>query len=383
VLKRSAFVVALLALLALAPRASASVSRGDTVLHQGAFRIEFSGPYDAKYAVLDRDVERWMRANAIHAAQLAVRKEGKLRFSHAYAFGSEHAYPTVFTANVMRLASVSKMMATAAVTTLYAQNALAAGTLVFPYLGITKPLLKGEKPDPNINAITVQELVYHTSGLHGEGSGDPLFMMRDVELKLGSEPLSKREFAEYVYGLPLQFVPGSQTLYSNVGYMLLGMVVEKATGMSFFDYMNDVIYPPLGISNVTLGATRFGERNPAEVIPADPYTGPSVFDLSKRALPTAPFDYDGGDILWEDADSASDFETNAESVSLFIHTYNVYGLGGREADYARSGCVPGVATWAESLANGVDFALLFNAQPCLGFSSGVIEALRAKLGAEP
>lgn len=378
----SRFVTALLIVLVLAPGASASELRAATVLHDGAFRIEFAGRYDPRYAPLDRDVERWMRANAIHAAQLAFRKNGKLRFSHAYAFGSDHAYPTVFTTNVMRLASVSKMMATAAVTTLYAQNALAAGTLVFPYLGITKPLLKGERPDPNIDAITVQELVDHTSGLHGEGSGDPLFMMRDVELRLGREPLSKREFAAYVYGLPLQFVPGSQTLYSNVGYMLLGMVVEKATGMSFFDYMNSVIYPPLGISNMSLGATRFGERNPAEVIPADPYTGPSVFDISKRAPATAPFDYDGGDIIWEDADSAGDFETNAESISLFIHTYNVYGLGGREADYARSGCVPGVATWAESLANGVDFALFFNAQPCLDFSSGVIEGLRAKLGGE-
>ncbi|MBD5656018.1 MAG: hypothetical protein IAI50_12700, partial [Candidatus Eremiobacteraeota bacterium] len=103
------------------------------------------------------------------------------------------------------------------------------------------------------------------------------------------------------------------------------------------------------------------------------------FDLSKN--PTiAPFDYEGGDILSEDADSASDFATNTESISRFIHTYNVYGLGGRESDYARDGCVPGVSTWAESLSNDVDFALFFNAEPCLGFSSSVIVNLRNALG---
>jgi CubicO group peptidase (beta-lactamase class C family) len=349
------------------------------VVHQGMFRVEFTQPYERKYAQLDDDVEAWMRANSIHAAQLAFRKSGKLLFSHAYTMGPRNLYPTVDTTNVMRLASVSKMMATAAVTTLYAEHALDAGTLVFPYLGITQPLLAGEKPDPNIDKVTVQELVDHTGGFHGEGAGDPLFMMRDVEVKIGKEPLTKREFARYVYGLPLEFKPGSQTLYSNVGYQLLGMVVEKATGMAFYDYMNSNIFPALGLANITLGSSRFAARNPAEVIPDDSDIGASIFDLSKNPE-IAPFDYEGGDILWEDADSASDFETNAESVSRFIGTYDVYGLGGREFDYARDGCVPGVSTWAESLTKDIDFALLFNAQPCLGFSSGVIENVRSALG---
>jgi CubicO group peptidase (beta-lactamase class C family) len=351
----------------------------ETVLHSGQFRIECVGRYQQRYAALDTDVEKWMRANSIHAAQLAFRKSGTLVFSHAYTLGPEKTYATVTTANVMRLASVSKMMPTAAVTTLYAQNKLSGETLVFPYLGIKHPLLKYEKPDPYIDTITVQELVDHTAGLHGEGAYDPLFAMRDVEVQLAKEPLTKQQFAAYVYGLPLLFKPGSETLYSNVGYVLLGMVVEKATGMSFYDYMNGVIFPPLGLTNVTLGSTRYVERNPAEVIPDDPYTGPSVFDLSRKPL-VAPFDYEGGDINWEDADSASDFETNAESISRFIHTYNVYGLGGRASDYARSGCVPGVATWAESLSNDVDFALFFNAEPCLAFSSSVIGSLRSQLG---
>jgi CubicO group peptidase (beta-lactamase class C family) len=364
----------------IAATAAASGPRQDGLKRDGPFRIEFSTQYDAKFAPLDTAVERWMHGNGIHAAQLAFRRAGKLVFSHAYTYGPDKDYATVDTSNVMRLASVSKMMATAAVTTLYAQGTLQPNEPVFPLLGISKPLFANQKPSRYIDDVTVDELVQHSGGFHGEGAGDPLFTMRDVEVRLGREPLTKDQFARYVYGLPLQFKPGSQTLYSNVGYLLLGMVVEKATGMSFYDYMNGVIFPPLGLTNVTLGSTSFVARNPAEVIPDDPYYGPSVFDLTKGA-PSDPFDYEGGDIIWEDADSASDFETNAESVSRFIHTYNVYGTGGRAADYARSGCVPGVATWAESLDNGVDFALLFNKQPCLDFSSHVIVELRARLTA--
>lgn len=347
----------------------------DTVVRHGHVRIEFSGRYQQKYAQYDRIVENWLNTWAIPAAQLAFRKSGTLLFSHAYTWRRNSL---VTTSNVMRLASVSKMTPTAAVTQLYASGKLTPGLLVFPYLGITKPLLKSQTPDPNINKVTVQELVDHTGGFHGEGSGDPLFMMRDIELQINHEPLTKTQFARYVYGLPLQFVPGTQTLYSNVGYQLLGMVVEKATGQRFVDYVNQSVMAPLGITNVSLGSTVFANRNPAEVIPSDPYTGPSVFDLSQSA-PMRPLDYEGGDIIWENADSAADFETNAESISLFIHTYNVYGLGGRQADYARSGCVPGVATWAESLTNDVDVALLINSQPCLSFSSSVIANLRNAL----
>jgi CubicO group peptidase (beta-lactamase class C family) len=369
--------VAYATLLFLATRSPVLGAASDTIIRHGPFRVEFSGSYDKRFAALDGDVERWMRSNAIPAAQLAVRKSGKLIVSHAYTYGA--ARPTVTTTNVMRLASVSKMMATAAVTTLYAQGKLSGSTLVFPYLGIAHPLVPGAHPDKNINTVTVAELVAHTGGFDGEGSGDPLFTMRDIEVQIGHEPLTKREFARYIYGLPLLFKPGSQTLYSNVGYVLLGMVVEKATGMSFFDYMNSQILSPLGLANFSLGATRYAERNPAEVIPSDPYTGQSVFDISQNAM-MEPFDYAGGDIIWENADSASDFETNAESISRFIGTYDVYGLGGRQYDYARDGCVPGVATWAESLTADIDFALFFNGGPCLGFSSTVIENVRGALG---
>jgi hypothetical protein len=66
-------------------------------------------------------------------------------------------------------------------------------------------------------------------------------------------------------------------------------------------------------------------------------------------------------------------------VSQFIHTWDVYGLGGRQFDYARDGCMPGSSTWAESLNADIDFSLLFNKQPCMDFSSSVIQQIEAIL----
>ena len=346
------------------------------VTQQGKFRIEYEGQDIGSHADLDTAVTTWMSSYGIHDAQLAVRQGGVLIFSHAYTMGN--SYPLVRTSNTFRLASISKMLETAAFSKLLTQGKLTGGERVYPYLGITAPLLPGQTPDKRARDIIALELAEHTAGLPGEGAGDPLFEMRDIEVALGAEPLSETQFAQYLYGLPLLTNPGFTTLYSNVGYFLLGMVIERATHQSFLDYVQQALLKPLHMTNWTISPTSQANADPNEVFADDPYTGPSVFDITGNA-PQEPFNYEGGDIVWEVAAPPSDFVTNAESVSNFIGTWNVYGLGGRTTDYARSGCIPGAATWAESETADIDFALLLNKQPCLDFSSAVISQIRGIL----
>ncbi|MGK3893888.1 hypothetical protein, partial [Enterococcus faecium] len=77
---------------------------------------------------------------------------------------------------------------TASYSQLLAARVLTGNERVYPYLGITAPLLPGQTPDPRSKQITVEELYAHTSGLPGSGAGDPLFTMRDIEVALGQEP---------------------------------------------------------------------------------------------------------------------------------------------------------------------------------------------------
>jgi CubicO group peptidase (beta-lactamase class C family) len=356
--------------------AAAPVRAGVTT--EGDFRIEYAGTSIGKFTNLDNAVMSWMAANSITAAQLAVRQNGVLLVSHAYTMGA--ANPLVTTTNAFRLASISKMVATAALSTLMEQGKLTGGETVFPYLGITKPLFSTQTPDPHVNNIITLELAEHTSGMPGSGAGDPLFMMRDIEVQLGHEPLTAQQFAEYLNGTKLNSIPGFVSNYSNVGYVLLGEVIAKAAGTSYFNYVKNEVLKPLGMTNWVLSPTSQLKAIANEVPALDPYTGPSVFDISPHA-PLEPFNYEGGDIIWELAAAPTDLATNAESVSLFVHTWNAYGLGGRQYDYARDGCTPGVATWVESLTADIDFALLFNSQPCLDFSSTVIQQIEAALRA--
>jgi CubicO group peptidase (beta-lactamase class C family) len=346
------------------------------VTTEGDFRIEYAGDSLGPYKNLDTAVKAWMASYDIHDAQLAVRQSGKLIFSHAYTYGK--TYPLVTTTNTFRLASVSKMLLTAAFSKLLTDGKLTGGERVYQYLGITKPLLASQTPDKRSKDIISLELAEHTAGLPGEGLGDPLFEMRDIEVQLGAEPLTEQQFAQYLYGIPLLTTPGFYSLYSNVGYFLLGMVVEKAVGESYNAFVQDKLLKPLGMTNWTLSPTLEANADPNEVFADDTDTGPDVFDLATDA-PQKPFNYEGGDIIWEVAAAPADYVTNAESVSKFIGTWNAYGLGPRAVDYARDGCIPGASTWAESETSDIDFALLFNKQPCLSFSASVISQIRTIL----
>ena len=340
-----------------------------------AFRV--TGTVVQKYASFDGPIQTYMTAQGVRAAQFAFAKNGTLLFSHAYTNSGDPSYPTTQTDNVMRLASNSKAFASAAITTLYANGAVQPSTPVFAYLGVMTPLLPTQTPDSRINSVTVQELVDHTAGFPTVEAPDPLFMMRDIEVKIGSEPLTKAQFASYIYGQPLLSDPGTTVLYSNVGYQLMGMIAEKASAEPFIAYLNAAILGPLGIANVTIGSTNFSARNPKEIVPddADAGLGPSVFDLSASA-PLLPLSYGGGDIVWEVADSAIDLETNAESMVKFIDHYAAYGLGSRSPSW-RNGCVNGVATFAMSRSDGIDFAVFFNKIPCVVLTSPVIQQINA------
>lgn len=346
------------------------------VTNEGNFRIEYKGNKRGPYTNLDQAVEDWMKAQSVHAAQLAVRNQGKLIFSHAYTMGK--SYDLVTTGNIFRLASISKMLVTAAYSKLKSEGKLTGNEPIYKYLGIKKPLLKSQTADPRSKKITVDEIYAHTSGLPGSGEGDPLFEMRDIEVQLGKEPLSAKQFAEYLYGVPLIGNPGQTAVYSNVGYLLLSQVIEKAAKMPYESYVQKDLLTPLKLKNWFLSPTSQSNSLKGEVFADDPYTGPSVFDITSGA-PAEPFNFEGGDILWEIAAGPADYVTNAESISQFIHTWNVYGMDGRQFDYARDGCIPGASTWAESLNADIDFSLLLNKQPCLDFSSSVIQQIEAIL----
>ena len=300
----------------------------------------------------------------------------------------------------MRIASCSKAFASAAINTLVTTERLQLSDAVFPLLGITAPAVSGQTPDSDINKVTVQNLLDHLGGWNDGGSSgtvyvetesntytqvpssgfDPAFQARAISQALGLPgPPSKRDVAAYMYGQPLEFVPGTVVYtrqpdgkyvvsgtgaYSNFGYMLLGMVVEAVSGLPFVDYLRSTVLAPLGLSDVAVSRILAGPAWPNEVGYDEPNIGLTPFDPASSGLVPA---VDGGEgLITEVFDAPSGLMTSAHSMATFIHTNAVWGIGGRAPGFARSGSEAGSSCLAVSRTDNVDWAYIFNTRWSLG-----------------
>lgn len=97
----------------------------------------------------------------------------------------------------------------------------------------------------------------------------------------------------------LDFEPGTLYCYSNYGYLLAGMVVEKLSGLSFIDYVNQKILQPAGLAPVHVSTTAEARRPPMNLPYEDNLSGLTADPSSNQAAPAA---YGGDQMLLEVAD---------------------------------------------------------------------------------
>ncbi len=108
-------------------------------------------------------------------------------------------------------------------------------------------------PSDVADRITIKQLMEHRSGL-GDIFGPEYQSIPKNRL---------RTLADYLplfVNKPLQFEPGAEQRYSNAGYIVLGLVIEKVTGASYYDYVRDHIFKPAGMTSTD-------SYTPDEVVP--------------------------------------------------------------------------------------------------------------------
>ena len=108
-------------------------------------------------------------------------------------------------------------------------------------------------PRPAGDQVTIRHLLNMTSGL-GDFFG-PEYFAADKNRLLGP-----RDFFPLFIDQPLLFEPGAGRRYSNAGYIVLGAIIEQASGRSYFDYVREHIYRPAGMTNTD----HFDWRQPVE-----------------------------------------------------------------------------------------------------------------------
>jgi D-alanyl-D-alanine carboxypeptidase len=147
---------------------------------------------------------------------------------------------------VVALGSVSKQFTAAAILQLRDQGKL----------GLDDPLTKWLPDfDTRGNTVTLRHLLAHTSGI-----ADITSMAELRELRVMRNPqVTRDDVYKVVNRQPFMFPTGTLEAYSNSNYWLLGLVVEKASGLTYEDYVEQKIFAPLGM-------TRSMYCNPAEPV---------------------------------------------------------------------------------------------------------------------
>ena len=308
---------------------------------------------------IDEVVKRFMQRHNVRAATVAVRKDGSLIHSAGYTW-AEPGYPLTADDSLFRLASVSKAFACAGIQQLVDDGDLNLDDAIFPLLGITQAALSTQQPSRWINDISVRHCVDLQGGWDAQAASfDAVFSMRKIARDLGLPGrASAWDIARYMYGEPLQFEPGTQSVYANIGYVLLGLVVEKISGQPFIDYVGTNVLNPIGATDVFVGATLRQDKRPNEVQYDDPNLGESAWDPYSEAL--VPSCYGGEGWVVESMATGGGLIASGPAVTQFINHNAVWGLDGRAAGFARSGGMAGVASLAVSRHDGIDWCYIFN-----------------------
>jgi len=102
---------------------------------------------------------------------------------------------------------------------------------------------------PQWRRVTLHHLLTHTAGVRHWGDA-PGFQP--------SQPMGPGERLTLIQQAPLLTEPGSRWLYSSPGYLLVGLIVERASGQPYPDFLTERILSPLGLASTTAGATPAG-----------------------------------------------------------------------------------------------------------------------------
>lgn len=229
-------------------------------------RAEPTTHAEATILRLERDVPEQMKKGNVPGLAIAVIRDGKTTWVHAFGVKDTKTGQMVTEETVFEAASLSKPVFAYGVLKLVEQGKLGLDVPLTTYL--PKPYIAG---DERLAKITARIVLSHRTGFPNWRDGD---------------------------SLPIYFTPGERYSYSGEGYIYLQRVVEQITGKPLNEYMTEAVFTPLGMTSSS-------------------YVWRPDFD----ALTATGHDPDGKPAeLWkpEEAGAASTLNTTAKDYALFV-----------------------------------------------------------------
>lgn len=218
---------------------------------------------------IDSILQNQVNKNLIPGAVILVKKDNEIIYDQAYGYAKKFdsnkqplAEPEKMTVNhLFDIASLTKVIGTTTSIMYLADQKL---------LSVDDPVGKYIKAfnTPEKKAITIRHLLTHTSGIY---EWYPLYYKAS----------NRQETFKLIGELPLHDPIGKQRKYSDLGFTILGQLIEVISGMPLEQFMQQKIFEPLGMTNTTYNPLSTGKYSKfAATSFGNPYEKRMVYDSS-------------------------------------------------------------------------------------------------------
>jgi CubicO group peptidase (beta-lactamase class C family) len=356
-----------------------------------------TGVYSPLLANFDVAMSNLLNDFDIPGGQLAITYQGRLVYSRGFGFADESTSAAVCPNSIFRMASLSKQITAITIMHLYEQGRVGLNDLVFGPNGILPEPIYQTILDTRVYNIKVKHLLSHQGGWDRDISGDPEHNSYAIALAMSVPPPANNEtIIQYTLSQQmLDFTPGSSAAYSNLGFNILGEVIEKITSQDYETYVRDTILAPLGITDMHSAKSLLVNKYPNEVNYYD-YPGaplvPSVFNNNILGQ----MQYGGSKCHMEVRAAGGGWVASAQdlckllcAVDLYptkpdillpatintmvqpVHSYlgSPYALGWyintTDNNWFHTGLLHGTMTFQCRRNDGINYALLVNSRPNL------------------
>lgn len=265
----------------------------------------------------DRSIEKFMQRWELKGASFALMRNDSLIYAKGYGAANDSMACNVN--NLFRIASASKLITAVAIMKLVEGDRLSLDDQVFGEQGILNDSIFLNLYSRRMERIRVKHLLQHTAGF-SSSYGDPAFANFTVARVLDKPlPITEDDIIEFTTINKMRAEPGERYDYSNVGYIILGKIVEKVTSMSYQAYVRDSILWPIGCYDMHIGRNFSRDRHPAEV---------QYYEV-KEATPVEA--YDGSGVMTSKSDGgnnvtalggAGGWIASATELLLFVASIN-------------------------------------------------------------
>ena len=215
---------------------------------------------------IDSILQSQVDLEKIPGAVIEIKKEDKIIYRHAYGYAQKYDYPHLLlnppekmsVDHLFDIASLTKVIGTTTSIMLLADRGL---------IGVEDRVSKYIKAfdTPEKKEITIRHLLTHTAGLY---EWYPLYYRAS----------NKEESYKLIGNLPLNFPVGAQRRYSDLGFVLLGEIVEIVSGLPLDRFMKENIFLPLNMKSTTYNPISAGFKKFAATSHGNPYEKRMVYD---------------------------------------------------------------------------------------------------------